>query len=425
VDVSEVDVIVVGAGLAGLTAARDLTEAGVGVLTLEARDRVGGRAWTDPTALCGSGFEMGGMFVDPAHTAIVTELDRYGLALEPLPFPATVGWLTQGVLRRGGLPVPPDELPQLEIAVRAWQDAAATAADGGFVAGSVADFFTSRVHGPHTLDLLRAYFDTEVSGDWATASMHTMAEDLAGGGGSVSRWTVAAMLAPTVRGGIGALTAALRVNAGRIELGRPVRSLTDDGAGVDVRLAQGPSHRAGAVILATPLNTWRDVEVAPTWPDDAAALIARGHRGSGAKLGVLARGDIPDVAFCGLPNLSVLKTIRRLPDGSVSLVVFGSHPDQIDPDDLVAVADLIRPVVPDITVLAAAMHDWVTDPYARGTWLAHDAATTTAEVEAVATPHGRIVPAGADVTRVGASYLDGAVYSGREAARTAMGLLGA
>jgi monoamine oxidase len=424
VAVAELDVIIVGAGLAGLTAARDLTAAGVGVVTLEARDRVGGRAWTDPAALRGNGFEMGGMFVDPAHTAIVGELDRYGLTLEPLPFPASVAWLTQGELRRGGLPVPPDELPQLEIAVRAWQDAAATVETGGFVAGSVAEFFTSRVHGPHTLDLVRAYFDTEVSGDWATASMHTMAEDLAGGGGSVSRWTVAEMLAPTVRGGISTLTAALHADAGRVRLGSPVRSLVDDGAGVDVRVADGSTRRAGAVILATPLNTWRDVEVSPAWPDDAAALIARGHRGSGAKLGVLARGDVPDVAFCGLPDVSVLKTIRRLPDGSVSLVAFGSHPDRIDPNDLAAVADLIRPVVPDIEVLAAAMHDWAADPYARGTWLAHDAATTAAEVDAVSVPHGRIIPAGADVTRVGASYLDGAVRSGREAARLAVSVLG-
>jgi monoamine oxidase len=41
------DVIVVGAGAAGLAATRTLTERGLSVVALEARDRIGGRAWTD------------------------------------------------------------------------------------------------------------------------------------------------------------------------------------------------------------------------------------------------------------------------------------------------------------------------------------------------------------------------------------------
>jgi phytoene dehydrogenase-like protein len=42
------DVVVIGAGFAGLRAARDLSDAGVRVALLEARDRIGGRAWTRP-----------------------------------------------------------------------------------------------------------------------------------------------------------------------------------------------------------------------------------------------------------------------------------------------------------------------------------------------------------------------------------------
>ena len=41
------DVVVIGAGAAGLTAANTLRKAGLSVAVLEARDRVGGRLWTD------------------------------------------------------------------------------------------------------------------------------------------------------------------------------------------------------------------------------------------------------------------------------------------------------------------------------------------------------------------------------------------
>lgn len=58
---AEYEVIVIGAGFAGLVAARDLASQGVDVLLLEGRDRIGGRTWT-ANAL-GEEFEMGGTWV--------------------------------------------------------------------------------------------------------------------------------------------------------------------------------------------------------------------------------------------------------------------------------------------------------------------------------------------------------------------------
>ncbi|MGV0837476.1 flavin monoamine oxidase family protein [Mycolicibacterium thermoresistibile] len=62
------DVVVVGAGFAGLTAARELTGLGYDVAVFEGRDRVGGRSWT--AELAGVPVDLGATFVGPAQTAV-------------------------------------------------------------------------------------------------------------------------------------------------------------------------------------------------------------------------------------------------------------------------------------------------------------------------------------------------------------------
>jgi len=72
------DVVVIGAGAAGLTAANDLRKAGLSVVVLEARDRVGGRLWTD--VVDGAMLELGGQWVSPDQQALIDTVADLGLS---------------------------------------------------------------------------------------------------------------------------------------------------------------------------------------------------------------------------------------------------------------------------------------------------------------------------------------------------------
>ena len=77
----DVDVCVVGAGFAGLTAAHRLASEGSSVIVLEARDRVGGR--TCPGSIAGLTIDLGGMWVGPTQTVLDALAREYGVKTYP------------------------------------------------------------------------------------------------------------------------------------------------------------------------------------------------------------------------------------------------------------------------------------------------------------------------------------------------------
>jgi monoamine oxidase len=87
------DVLVLGAGLAGLAAARDLAAAGADVELLEARERPGGRV---EQAVLGDGrvVQMGGEVIGSFHTAYLELAGELGLATEPsyVAEPGAMSW---------------------------------------------------------------------------------------------------------------------------------------------------------------------------------------------------------------------------------------------------------------------------------------------------------------------------------------------
>jgi putrescine oxidase len=77
----ETEIVVVGAGIAGLTAASTLAGEGVDVVVVEARDRVGGRVWN--IEIGGEANELGGQWVAPYQSAMHALLDDLDIGLFP------------------------------------------------------------------------------------------------------------------------------------------------------------------------------------------------------------------------------------------------------------------------------------------------------------------------------------------------------
>src|SRR6201990_2672489 len=102
---SVTDVIVVGAGLAGLSAARDLAAGGATVTVLEARDRVGGRV-EQVELPDGRRVQLGGEVVGNAHTAYLGLVAELGLTLVPsyVAEPGELTWILSDGLHVGDIP---------------------------------------------------------------------------------------------------------------------------------------------------------------------------------------------------------------------------------------------------------------------------------------------------------------------------------
>ena len=127
-----VDVAIVGAGFAGLTAARELVRDGRSVCVLEGRDRVGGRVWNHELG-GGEESERGGTFVGPTQDHVIALADTLGVGSFPTYNEGENVYYADGqrstfsdTLPTGSAPLDPAILPDLATVVAALDEMAAT-----------------------------------------------------------------------------------------------------------------------------------------------------------------------------------------------------------------------------------------------------------------------------------------------------------
>jgi monoamine oxidase len=440
----DADVCVVGAGYAGLTAARHVTRAGGTAVVLDARDRVGGRVWTRP-APDGTPVDIGGTWLGPGQDhayALAAELGvttyptwnegetvfagrdsvkRFGGLIPPIN-PVALAGVSLGMARLDAMAkrVPLEE-PWTARRAKAWDARSAAhwidtatvpARDGqGLLAAAVRGLFNcdpAEVSLLHVLYLIRS----------ANGLNRLLSVE---GGYQQDRVTG------------GAQTMANRVAA---ELGdallleRPVRAITQDGSGVVVR-GDGAEVRARRVIVAIPPTLSGHLTYEPQLPVDRALLVQSMPAGSILKVSVMY--DEPFWRTDGLNGQSLATTSpiemtldaspRSGVPGVLAAFGFGPYARTLGALD----ADERRRLVLDALVTrfgARAAHpahyeeiDWAEERWTRGCFMAHmPPGVLTQFGRALRAPVGRIHWAGSETATVSHGSIDGAIRSGERAA---------
>jgi monoamine oxidase len=284
--VSKYDVVVLGAGLAGLSAARDLMNGGADVIVLEARGRVGGRV--EQTALDdGRLVQLGGEVVGPFHTAYSGLVEELGLHLVP-SFPDLPGedtWLlNEG--RFVGAWLSDSDLKSYEQVEQAFAALAATVnADQPWThpdavaldAISVGEWMRSVGATPNVVRARElAMLALAAESVERTSLLSDLRKESAAGSHGFYNYDVW----ECQRVAEGSATLALRMAAEldhRVRYATPVTRVRVDRGGCVVTTATGEHIAASAVVSAIPVGPLRDIQIDGVSASRMASLDRQRH----------------------------------------------------------------------------------------------------------------------------------------------------
>jgi monoamine oxidase len=419
------DVVVIGAGFAGLTAARELTAQGRTVTVLEARDRIAGRTWTEHRM--GRNLELGGTWVHWVQPHVWAEMTRYGIGPVAGPDFTKAYWWAGGERHEG----PAERVLQIldepnrrllaqtrELIPLPYQPLANPA-----VKGVDQDSLSARIDAlelPEAeRELLRAFWSLNFNGQLADAAYTQALRWCAAASGD---WMLMFEACATYKleGGTAALAQAILADSGaELHLDTAVARVEQDGTGAVVTTADGRSWRAQAVISTLPLNALGTVEFSPALSAGKQAAAARGQAGRGAKLWIKVEGRWDRFVAFGAEDWPLhFVQSEYFDEDTTTLVAFGPDGTAVDTADTAAAQAVLEKLVPGIEVLEVTGHNWVEDGFSRSTWPMHYTGYLSENLEELQRPEGRIFLAGSDFANGWGGFIDGAIESGCAVARS-------
>jgi monoamine oxidase len=450
----EVDVVVVGAGLAGLTAARELAAAGHSVVVLEARDRVGGRTLNHELG-DGRVVETGGQFIGPTQDHIAALADQLGVDTFPTYIEGENVYYADGIRRTytGDLPPDPLALPDAivtierinqmsrEVPVDApWQAPNAHEWDGQ----TMESWLRNNNVLPRTRELVDLLYNSLLGNQSRDASLLFSLFYIAGFGnednpGTIDRGIATKNGAQERRFVGGSQLVSIRMAErldGQVVLNAPVRGVRQDATRVDVASDAG-TWRAQRVVVAVPPPLAARISWEPSLPALRDQLFQRMPMGTLMKVEAVYDEPFWRPGLSGMSvNLEgpmVTSFDNTPPEGSPGVLMgfLGGHHWRVAGQ--LPVAERRRLVLHNFATAVGDRalapldyfeHDWVREPWSVGGPVSVAGAGTVVDFGAqIREPVGRVHWAGTETSTYWNGYMDGAVRSGERAAAEVRALL--